>query len=608
MGHVTFANQLLKKLGQISNLPRQDFQEAQKFANQHFFWEVATTLGLFYNREKVSDMVRNDCRDIIDQIREYQGQIALSSTSPTTIVLGTSGWRGVIGADYSLFNITKVLRAVVFLLKSDVYLEYNGYKSFADVQQRGILLMRDNRFMGDIWLAAAERELTSVGVRVYNTGMCPTGVGSAYVKDRSLAGSINFTPSHNPMPYAGIKFNPSDGGGAENNLSSIIEDKANELMHDASFRAIETADESLIEKVDAGAYFKNYIEQKSLVFDLPAIRQWLRTNRHDFFLVIDFMHGASRGYVQQLLGDETWKALEDAGSILTRHEDDDFSFHGTKPEPSEANQKPLLKILKQNRRRFCLGVAMDPDADRIRYADADMDVDMNRFSAIAYANLLERGIKGGLVNSVPSSGFAAKIARENGQKAIETQVGFKNFRSAFLSGDFAMGFEESDGISFIGHTLEKCALAGFMAALTVISSKDKNISVQYNTLQERYGYFYPDRAGVDVRGVSVEAWQAYKSVVVKILQNELFKAGDTIEIGNITHTITRINTIDGLKIIMDDDSWILLRPSGTEPKFRYYYEVVSATPLDDPASLLDQYRDKAEALLAEARRRADAGA
>ena len=600
-----FAETLTDKIKQIKDLPQKDLEEALDFAERRIFWEVATTLGLFYNREKVTEAVRQQCRDIIDEIRDFQGKIARTSTLPTTIVLGTSGWRGVIGTDYSLFNISKVLRAVVHLLKSKLYLEYNHYKSFADVQKRGILLMRDNRFMGDIWIGAAERELTSAGIKVYDAGMCPTGVGSAYVKDRGLAGSINFTPSHNPMPYAGIKFNPSDGGGAESNLTSVIEDKANELMHDPSFEPAKTADESLIEKVDAGVYFKEYIEKKSVVFDLPAIRQWLVENRNDFFLVIDFMHGASRGYVQQLLGADTWQALEASGSVLTRHEDDDYSFHGTKPEPSAMNQKPLLEILQKNRRRFTLGVAMDPDADRIRYADADMDIDMNRFSAIAYANLLDRGIKGGLVNSVPSSGFAAKIARENGQKAIETRVGFKNFREAFLSGDFAMGFEESDGISFIGHTLEKCALAGFMAALSAISSKNRNISAQYNALRERYGYFYPDRAGVDVRGVSVEAWQAYKSAVVKILQNDLLKEGDSLEIGGVTRTAARINTIDGLKIIMDDDSWILLRPSGTEPKFRYYFEVVSDTPLDDPARLLDLYREKAQSLLAEARRRAD---
>ncbi len=605
MDHKTFAQNIIQKIEQIGLLSQEDRREAINFANQHFFWETANTLGLAYNRGSVPDRLRKQCRDIIDDIRTFQGEVALTSTAPTTIVLGTSGWRGVIGRDYSLFNISKVLRAVVHLLKSKLYLEFNNYKSFKDVQQRGILLMRDNRFMGEVWIAAAERELTSAGIKVYNAGMCPTGVGSAYVKDRGLAGSINFTPSHNPMPYAGIKFNPSDGGGAESNLSSVIEDKANALMNDASFEPAASVDQSLIEKVDAGAYFKNYIEKKSIVFDLPALRKWLVDNRDDFFMVIDFMHGASRGYVQQLLGADTWQTLQASGSVLTRHENDDYSFHGTKPEPSGHNQKPLLDLLQKNRRRFTLGVDMDPDADRIRFADVDMDIDMNRFSAIAYANLLERGIKGGLVNSVPSSGFAAKIARQNGQKSIETQVGFKNFRNAFLSGDFAMGFEESDGISFIGHTLEKCALAGFMAALTAISNKNQNISVQYNALREKYGYFYPDRAGVDVRGVSVQAWQAYKQAVVNVLKNEMFVVGDKIEIGGASHQIAQINTIDGLKIIMDDDSWILLRPSGTEPKFRYYFEVVSNTPLKDPSLLLNLYRQKAQELLAVARGRVD---
>ena len=597
----TFAENILCKIEGIPGLPKNDLAESEKFIKKHFFWEAANILGQFYNREKVSDDVRKQCRKIIEEIRDFMGGQALISKEPTTIVLGTSGWRGVIGQNFTLFNIHKVLRAITQLLKSDLYIQYNKFSSFKDVQERGMLLTRDSRFMGDVWIEAAKKEMTSQGIKVFDAGMCPTGVGSAFVKDNKLAGLINFTPSHNPMEYAGIKFNPADGGGAESDLTSVIEDYANNLMKDASFEPAGKINEELVEKVDAGAFFKKYIEDKSVVFDLQAIRKWLRDNKNDFFMIVDFMHGSSRGYVQQLLGADLWEELKSAGSVLTRHEDEDYSFHGMRPEPSAVNQKPIVALLQKNERKFTFGCSMDPDADRIRFADAHMDIDMNLFAAIAYSGLVKRNIMGDVVTSLPSSGFTGKIARSNGHKIEETPVGFKNFRSQFLSGDYSMGFEESDGISFIGHTLEKCALSGFLAGLTAISTTNQNLSDQYKALQEKYGYFYPERAGVDVRGVSVEEWQAYKKAVIDVLQNKLYKKGDKITIGGVKKTIVNVVTIDGLKIFMDDDSWILMRPSGTEPKFRYYYEVVSDTPIDNPQKELAAYNDAASETLQKAR-------
>ncbi|MCB9058353.1 MAG: phosphomannomutase [Calditrichae bacterium] len=568
-------------------------------------WELANILGNYYNSHQLSADSIEKMRSIITNIREEQGKKAMTNPDTTTVVFGTSGWRGVIGQDFTLLNVHKVLRAIVDLLKDKEFLSYNNFSSFQDVQKSGILILRDNRFMGDVFLAAARKELTAAGIKVLDAGECPTGVGSALLTELKAAGSINFTPSHNPMEYAGIKFNPSDGGPADQNLTSIIEKHANAYMQDGvSFEMPQKENSELIQKVDGKIIFRDFVEQKAKAFDIAKIRQWLNQNASDITLIIDFMHGSSRGYIEMLIGDETINTLKQKNALHLLHVDDDYSFHGVKPEPSAKNQAPLIEMLRQNKRRFTLAVALDPDADRIRYADDSIDIDMNRFAAIAYNNLLDKGITGGVVSSVPSSDFVLKIAEARGQKVVETAVGFKNFRDAFKSGEVVMGFEESDGISFIGHTLEKCALAGFLAALDALATKDQNLSRQYLDIQQKYGFFYPDKAGADVKGVSVEAWQAYKKSVVKTLQTQLFKAGDTLTIGNETRKVKSINTIDGLKINLDDDSWILLRPSGTEPKFRYYYEVVSKEgPLDDAHSkrALDAYNQAAATILQKAR-------
>ena len=595
-----FRKKIEPKISELDIKP-EILRQIQTFMKSGHFWEVANILGQYYNREQVTEDFIVKCREIISEIRDFKGQLFMTVKSPTLVVFGTSGWRGVIGEDYTLYNIHKVLRAIIELLKTDTYLEFNGFKSFAEVQSAGILIQRDNRFMGDHLLEAARKELTTAGIKVYDAGECPTGVGSALVKEMKMAGSCNFTPSHNPMEYAGIKFNPADGGGSEKNLTSIIEEKANKLMGESSFSPVDSVNEELLEKIDGGTFFKKFIEEKSLVFDLLKIRNWLLKNKEDFYLVIDYMHGSSRGYVEALIGEDIFNELRKSKAILELNKNDDFSFHGLKPEPSAFNQKPLMQILQKNKRKYSLALAMDPDADRIRFSDSMMDVEMNSFAAIAYYNQLFKGLEGGVVSSAPSSDFVLKIAKDNNQPVVETAVGFKNFRQAFGSGNILMGFEESDGISFKGHTLEKCAMAGFLAALDALSLRDKNLSEQFLELQKKYGFYYPGRAGADVKGVSVEEWQNYKKAVVDVLQNKMFSKGQVLDFNGVSKQIEDINTIDGVKIILDDGSWILLRPSGTEPKFRYYYEITSEKALENPKEELDKYHQKAQELLKQAR-------
>jgi phosphomannomutase len=319
------------------------------------------------------------------------------------------------------------------------------------------------------------------------------------------------------------------------------------------------------------------------------------------------MHGSSRGYIQNLLGAETMGALEASESIRFYNTEDDYSFHGVKPEPNAKNQAILIAELRKAGRKLNLAVALDPDADRIRFADADLDIDMNRFGSIGFANLLRRGLKGGLATTVPSSGFAPEIARKRGMKVFETAVGFKNFRGPLGSGEAMMAYEESDGISFTGHTLEKCALAGFLSAVDCMAASGRNISESYLELRREYGWFYPGKGGADVKGVTVEAWQLYKDAVMRVLEGGLFQVGDSLKVGEREMKVTRTDISDGLKIVFTDRSWILLRPSGTEPKFRYYYEVVGESELPDAEALLAEYGKAAEGILAKAREKADAG-
>jgi len=576
-------------------------------------WEAANNLGACYNSEALESQVKNQCIQLITKIREFQGTLARESKQTTTVVFGTSGWREAIGDGFTILNVHKVVRGIIEMMKSEVFLKTNKYESFKDVKAAGILVLRDNRFMGDEFKASAMKELAAEGIRIYDAGECPTGVGSAILTELKAAGSINFTPSHNPMEYAGIKFNPNDGGPADVNLTSLIEENANRYMQrNTVFTPASYDYSSLRTVVDAASMFTHFVETKSKVFDLKEIRNWLENNSQDLSIVIDNMHGSSRGYIQNLLGPITMRSLEKANAIHFMNTVEDFSFHGVKPEPNAKNQAILMVELNKQSRKFNLAVALDPDADRIRFADAKVDLDMNRYGAVAFANLLshsqmetntnKNGVFNlGLATTVPSSGFASEIAIQNGRKVYDGPVGFKYFREPLSKGLAMMAYEESDGISFIGHTLEKCALAGFLSAVDAMAHSGKNLSELYLELRKKYGFFYPGKGGADVKGVSVEAWQTYKDKVMKILEGGLINVGQKLKVGDEEKAVIKTNVADGLKIVFSDRSWILLRPSGTEPKFRYYYEVVGESELSNSSALLQAYENAAAGILEKAR-------
>lgn len=213
--------------------------------------------------------ITNDLNAIITDIRNTMGLSAkykslslnTSDHGQTVVEFGTSGWRGKIGDDFTVYNVHKVTRAIIDMMHTDEFLKENRYTSFADVQKHGIAVFRDNRYMGEEFIQAAIKELTAAGIKVYYAGECATGIGSKLVTQLKAAGSINFTPSHNPMDASGLKFNPADGGPAGPNLTNIIQAKANEYMADNMFLPANGTFISNVLKVDAVRRYVNYLKK-----------------------------------------------------------------------------------------------------------------------------------------------------------------------------------------------------------------------------------------------------------------------------------------------------------------------------------------------------------
>jgi phosphomannomutase len=267
--------------------------------------------------------------------------------------------------------------------------------------------------------------------------------------------------------------------------------------------------------------------------------------------------------------------LGEGAKLAMLRTNQDFLFGGIAPEPSEKNMENVVRVLAEAKTRFKLGVIMDPDGDRIRHTDGTVQIPMNYFGAMALHFLhVYKGISGIAAKSVGTSNFVNAIAEKLNIPVRETKVGFKNFRPYMLktSAERAIvAFEESDGISGHNHTLEKDALFGLLLGIEMMAVTGKNVGNYLSDLMAEFGAYYPDRSGIAVDRSLVGEPLIRKLAAIQTR----YKPGTKIMIGNDIRTVKDMITVDGIKLVFDDGSWLMIRPSGTEPKVRFYIEARS---------------------------------
>jgi phosphomannomutase len=503
----------------------------------------------------LSDVEKN--RGLLTLIEQF----ARDSITPTKVVFGTSGWRGETGTDFTFNNLRIVTSAIIQMFKENdpSVMQAMGVSGVDDIKSRGIIVGHDNRFLGREFAMEVIGLLQKEGIRAWYAGEATTPEFSAGIEMLNAACSINLTPSHNPANYSGFKFNPSDGGPAGSEITERIEEIANSMM--TGVHKLQTVQPEKIEKVDLTKLYIDYITARKTL-DIGKIRAFVR--EEDCIVCIDNVHGATRGRLQRIIGESV--------KIKYLRTEDDYLFGGVAPEPSEKNMYEIDKALSESSARFKLGVILDPDGDRIRHADADMHIPMNYFGAMAFHFLrVYKGFSGIAAKSVGTSNFLNAIAEKLGLEVRETKVGFKNFRPYMIKGAKERAivvFEESDGISGFNHTLEKDALFGILLAIEMMAVTGKNLSRYLKDLMDEYGYYYPDRAGISVdRSLIGDALLKKLSVI-----REKYKEGSTVDINGSQKTVKDVITVDGTKLVFDDGSWLMIRPSGTEPKVRFYIE------------------------------------
>ena len=370
----------------------------------------------------------------------------------------------------------------------------------------------------------------------------PTPVVAWTVTDRDLAGALMLTASHNPPEYNGVKFLPADGAPALPDVTDALESRL------AAPDSLPEREHGEIREVDVvGPFFEHALA--AVDADLSGLS-----------VAYDAMHGSGRGVTDAL--------LERAGADVTRLRcDRDPEFGGTSPEPEAGRLGDLVERVTGG--SADLGVANDGDADRVTVVTpARGALDPNLFFAATYDALLDGdGLadpdgyrrSGDVVRTVSTSSIVDRVAEAHGQAVHETAVGFKWVADAMAEADALFGGEESGGFGLTGHLRNKDGV--FVALLAAAIESERSYDDRVDALLDRHGAIVQDRTSVDCP-------DDRKSAVLADLETELPETvADT--------DVERVSSVDGFKVFLADGTWLLIRPSGTEPKLRVYAEAGS---------------------------------
>jgi len=459
------------------------------------------------------------------------------------IKFGTDGWRGIIADDFTFSNVRKVTRAIA------AYLETAYDKS------RPVLIAYDTRFLADEFARTSGAVLADLGWNVKITVRdCPTPVIAYNAKHLNSAGALMFTASHNPAPYCGIKYIPDYAGPATPEITDTI--VAN----------IETASEELpgsnpsgtISTFDPKPAYLDFIYK---LLDVEKIRS------ANLKVKYDALYSTSRGYLDEV--------LQYCGTQLESfHTWRDVLFGGGMPEPKGDQLVELVEAVKND--KADLGLATDGDSDRFGIVDELGNVlTPNTVLLVLARHLIKnKGKSGAIVRTVATTHLLDNFAAKYGLPIYETAVGFKYIGEKMRETTVLIGGEESGGLSVIGHIPEKDGVLADMLVAEAIAYEGKPLSqLVQEAIAEADGPLYNNR-------LDLHLTEAHKNAVIKS-----YTQNPPSQVAGIS--VKEVGRKDGIKLYLAEGSWILLRPSGTEPLVRVYIETNSPEKLDQIAKTME---------------------
>ncbi|MEK6322570.1 MAG: phosphoglucomutase/phosphomannomutase family protein [Acidobacteriota bacterium] len=450
------------------------------------------------------------------------------------IRFGTSGWRAIIADEFTFDAVRLVTQAI-----SD------WITNRAPGSQ--VIVGYDTRFMAEVFAAEGAAIIAANGLHpLLCDRATPTPAVAFAVRSRGASGAINFTASHNPPEYCGIKFSSSDGAPALPEVTSEIE------RNIASLEGQHIPKPSPSQKVESLSMVDDYLNDLATKINLRAIASaGLR-------VAYDPLWGTGRGYLD--------KALADSGcSVLMLHDYRDVYFGGHSPTPEAEYLQELRDAVLDG--GYHLGISTDGDADRFGIIDRDGSfVTPNQIIALLVDYLAEsRGWSDAVARSVATTHLVDRVAERRGIKVIETPVGFKYIGQLIDDDKIAIGGEESAGLSIRGHLPEKDGILACLLVAEMVATRNASLGEMLAKIYSEVGQVVSGRIGVRL---TPELQQALASKL---------SAGAKAFAG---HRVTSVNRVDGAKFLLDDGSWILMRPSGTEPLVRIYAEASNEQELE----------------------------
>jgi len=453
-----------------------------------------------------------------------------------TVKFGTDGWRAVISEEFTFANLRLVAQAIADFVREE------------NESDPSVVIGFDTRFLSDRYAAEVARVLAANDIRaMLARADTPTPAISYAVANRKATAGVMITASHNPPRYNGVKLKASYGGSASADQHRRVERFLAE--NEATERGPRLMDyeealrtERVVKFDPAWAYY----EHLGTLVDLDVIHEG------ELRVVHDAMYGAGRRTISEML-------MRTRTDVQNLRDEMNPGFGGIHPEPI-AKHLTLLASVMQNSNRHA-GLATDGDADRIGAMDArGQFVDPHRIFGLILRYLLQkRGLRGRVVRTVSTTRMIDRIAAEFGLPVVETPVGFNHIADLMIDDNVVMGGEESGGMSIHGHIPEGDGVLMGLLLLEVMAEAHKPLHVLVEELLSTYGPAQYARTDLKLSRPVAKPELARKLVET---------APDVIS----SVPVEEVRTSDGIKYYLADGSWLLIRPSGTEPVLRVYAE------------------------------------
>ena len=445
------------------------------------------------------------------------------------IQFGTDGWRAVIGDNYNFKNLRVLAQATA---------DYLG-------KGKKIVIGFDTRFMSGKFAEVVAQVLSNNAIKVILSDRpVPTPALSLAVKYLKADLGIMITASHNPAEYNGFKIKMPSGGAAPVEVTKEIEGLLDEnTPAENSEKAVPFEKMDLIK--DYVKFIRNYIDIK-------------RIKNKKFKVLVDAMYGSGDSFIGAILKGTSIKVEFMRNTINP-------SFGGRRPEPVEENLQELKSRVKNE--KFDLGIALDGDADRIAaVAPGGIFIHPQKILGLLALHLnQDRGWSGGLVKTICGTTMMDNIAKFLKIKLYETPVGFKYISNLMETEDIIAGGEEAGGMGVKGYIPERDGSMAGLLLIEMMASRNKNMLKILNETEKQFGKYYYVRSDLHLD----KRVEPKKDNLPKVLLGK---------------KVVEVKVYDGIKLICEDQSWLMFRGSGTEPIMRIYAE---AKTLSQANKLLD---------------------